>query len=295
MDPEERATEGPFGEWTGYYASNTRPEPLIRVQRIYHRNDPILTGARPGRPPSDYSIAKCMVKAASSGTRWEKAGVPDVKGVWCHEAGGGRLLNIISIKQRYPGHARQAGMVASQVHAGAYLGRYVIVVDDDIDPTKTFDVLWAWPPARIRGFHRYPAALLEWTAGPAYPAGQEGLQLPRHHRRHPALRVDEGFSARGRVDTRAQAEGVRQVAPRDRRIDFGSRFMRKGQELHAPGPFSLRWRRLRDERHHCNSRRSEVKAPKGSGFSSRLRASSSPLRCQSNHARAYQSRMTWGR
>src|SRR2546428_5156288 len=38
----------------------------------------------------------------------EKAGVPDVRGVWCHEAGGGRLLNIISIKQRYPGHARQA-------------------------------------------------------------------------------------------------------------------------------------------------------------------------------------------
>ena len=26
---------------------------------------------------------------------------------------------------------------------GAYLGRYVIVVDDDIDPTNTFDVLWA--------------------------------------------------------------------------------------------------------------------------------------------------------
>ena len=143
MDPDERKTEGPFGEWTGYYASNSRPEPLIRVQRIYHRNNPILTAARPGRPPSDYSLAKCMVKAALIWDQVEKAGVPDIKGVWCNEAGGGRLLNIISIKQRYPGHARQAGMVASQVHAGAYLGRYVIVVDDDIDPTKTFDVLWA--------------------------------------------------------------------------------------------------------------------------------------------------------
>src|SRR5262249_42641957 len=50
---------------------------------------------------------------------------------------------IISIKQRYPGHARQAMLAASQVHAGAYLGRYVIVVDDDIDPTNTFDVIWA--------------------------------------------------------------------------------------------------------------------------------------------------------
>ncbi len=143
MHPGDVKTEGPFGEWTGYYASSTRPEPVIRIENIYHRNNPILCCARPGRPPSDYSLAKCFVKAALIWDQVERAGVPDVKGVWCHEAGGGRLLNIISIKQRYPGHARQAALVASQVHAGAYLGRYVIVVDDDIDPTSTFDVLWA--------------------------------------------------------------------------------------------------------------------------------------------------------
>ncbi len=143
MEPGDVKKEGPFGEWTGYYASSTRPEPVVRVKNIYHRNNPILCCARPGRPPSDYSLAKCLVKSGLSWDQVEKAGVPDVKGVWCHEAGGGRLLNIISIKQRYPGHARQAMLVASQVHAGAYLGRYVIVVDEDIDPTNTFDVLWA--------------------------------------------------------------------------------------------------------------------------------------------------------
>jgi 4-hydroxy-3-polyprenylbenzoate decarboxylase len=143
IHPEDVRAEGPFGEWTGYYASSIRPEPVIRIEHIYHRNNPILCAARPGRPPSDYSLAKCFVKAALIWDQVESAGVPDVKGVWCHEAGGGRLLNIISIKQRYPGHARQAALVASQVHAGAYLGRYVIVVDDDIDPTNTFDVLWA--------------------------------------------------------------------------------------------------------------------------------------------------------
>ena len=64
MDPTDRKTEGPFGEWTGYYASSSRPEPVVRVENVYYRNDPILCCARPGRPPSDYSIAKCMVKAA---------------------------------------------------------------------------------------------------------------------------------------------------------------------------------------------------------------------------------------
>jgi len=29
--------EGPFGEWTGYYASNMRPEPTMKVKRLYHR------------------------------------------------------------------------------------------------------------------------------------------------------------------------------------------------------------------------------------------------------------------
>ena len=141
--PGDVKQEGPFGEWTGYYASAGRPEPVIRVKRIYHRNNPILTCARPSRPPSDYSFSKGVVKSGMIWDELEKAGVPGVQGVWCHEAGGGRMFNIVSIKQAYPGHSRQAALVASQCHAGAYLGRWVIVVDEDIDPSNTFDVLWA--------------------------------------------------------------------------------------------------------------------------------------------------------
>ena len=49
----------------------------------------------------------------------------------------------VSIKQLYGGHAKQAGMVASHCHAGAYCNRWTIVVDDDIDPTNMNDVIWA--------------------------------------------------------------------------------------------------------------------------------------------------------
>ena len=66
-----------------------------------------------------------------------------ISGVWCHEAGAGRLFNVISIKQLYPGHASQAGMLAMNCHAGNYAGRWVVVVDDDIDPSNMFDVIWA--------------------------------------------------------------------------------------------------------------------------------------------------------
>jgi len=53
------------------------------------------------------------------------------------------LLNAVSIEQRYAGHSRQAGHVAAMCRVGAYLGRIVIVVDEDIDVTDINDVMWA--------------------------------------------------------------------------------------------------------------------------------------------------------
>jgi 4-hydroxy-3-polyprenylbenzoate decarboxylase len=69
--------------------------------------------------------------------------VPDVVAAWAHETGTARLLLGISIKQRYPGHATQAGHIAAMCHVGAYTGRYVIVVDDDIDPSNLDELIWA--------------------------------------------------------------------------------------------------------------------------------------------------------
>jgi UbiD family decarboxylase len=134
--PDVQAPEGPFGEWTGYYASAVRQDNVVRVRRVYYRNDPILTMATPMRPPSDYSLSKCVMKSAMIWDQVEKAGLPGVTGVWCHEAGGGRLFNIIAIKQAYAGHAKQAAPLAAGVHAGNYINRFVVVVDDDIDPTR---------------------------------------------------------------------------------------------------------------------------------------------------------------
>jgi UbiD family decarboxylase len=70
-------------------------------------------------------------------------GIPEVKGVWAHEAGGSRLWLTVAIRQLYAGHAKQAGLIASQCHAGAYANRFVVVVDDDIDPADMDKVIWA--------------------------------------------------------------------------------------------------------------------------------------------------------
>jgi len=143
--PGETQEEGPFGEWAGYYANNGLTpvrEPVVHVKTLFHRNDPILTCAQPARPPG-YNFAFCVFRSAMIWDEIEKAGVPDVRGVWCHEIGGSRLFNVVAIKQRYPGHSRQAGMIASQCGSGVYIGRYTVVVDDDIDVTNLGDVIWA--------------------------------------------------------------------------------------------------------------------------------------------------------
>jgi len=143
LHPGDIKADGPFGEWLGYYGTRMEDTPVLRIERIYHRNDPILCVARPGRPPTDYSLSKGMIRAAQLWDRVEKAGLPNVKGVWSLESGIGSLFNVISIKQAYPGHSRQALFLASQSLGGAYNGRFVVVVDEDIDPTSEFDVLWA--------------------------------------------------------------------------------------------------------------------------------------------------------
>ncbi len=159
MIPGETRLEGPFGEFMGYYASEATELPIVRIRRVYWRNDPILTLAIPSRPPENFTFARACVKSAMIWDEVEKAGLPGVAGVWCHEAGAGRLFNVIAIQQLYPGHATQAGMLAANCHAGNYAGRWVVVVDDDIDPSNMFDVVWAMstrcdPPEDIQFIRR---------------------------------------------------------------------------------------------------------------------------------------------
>jgi 4-hydroxy-3-polyprenylbenzoate decarboxylase len=141
--PDRLLPEGPYGEWTGYYSGSEYPIPAIEIERLYFRDDPILLGSPPGKPPHDYSYMRTVVKSAMIHDTLVKTGIPDVRGVWAHECGGGRLLLVVSIKQRYCGHSRQAAYITAQCQPAAYMVRYVIVVDDDIDPMNLEDVMWA--------------------------------------------------------------------------------------------------------------------------------------------------------
>lgn len=142
-NPAETALEGPFGEWTGYYASGSREEPFIKVEAIYFRSNPILLGIPPNRPPYEADRYRQFLKSAMLLNDLRRSGVPGVKGVFCHGVGGCRLLISVAIEQMYEGHATQAAHLASQLPAGAYLGRIVVVTDDDIDVSDLEELMWA--------------------------------------------------------------------------------------------------------------------------------------------------------
>ncbi len=141
--PNDRVEEGPFGEFTGYFAGDRAPRPAIRLKARYHRNNPIILGSLPGKPPFDHSYWRTVLESAAIKDRLRKAGVPDVIKVWRHEAGSCQFWTVVSIRQRYVGHARQAGFIAAMCQEGADMGRYVIVVDEDVDPTDLQEVIWA--------------------------------------------------------------------------------------------------------------------------------------------------------
>lgn len=131
----ELLDEGPFGEFTGYYAAERRPCPVMHVEAVHFRNDPILLGSPPMKPPRFHF--GLPLRAGGIWANLDAAGIIGIAGVWQHVSS---LLTVVSLKQRYAGHAKRAGLIAA---GNAYMGRIVVVVDEDIDPSNLNDVMWA--------------------------------------------------------------------------------------------------------------------------------------------------------
>jgi UbiD family decarboxylase len=138
---EEARDEGPFGEWPGYYSGGSQgtgeAQPVIRIKALYHREQPILHDQTPLWPG-----ASTFGLRFDSGVLWHQliqAGVQDVVGVYSYN----RYFVVVAIKQRMGGHALQTAMAVLGSSSNARNGRYVVIVDEDIDPSNLQEVLWA--------------------------------------------------------------------------------------------------------------------------------------------------------
>jgi len=132
-------TEGPFGEFTGYY-SGTYEHPIFEISAITYRNDAIFQGTYLGRPPTEGHIVGEIPMETLTYVEAKKK-LPELRGVHIME-GTGWIIWVASIKKEYEGQIQRVANVIWTTEVGDY-GKVLIVVDDDINPYDIHDVVWA--------------------------------------------------------------------------------------------------------------------------------------------------------
>ena len=139
------APEGPLGEFTGYYGRERSPQPVIEVKALHYRRAPILTAALMAKYPScEIGAYYAIMRSARILDDLERIGVPGVISAYAHPAAAsGWGIVVVSLQQLYAGHAAQVLALAAQCPAAAYYTKWIIAVDDDVDPTDFNDVMWS--------------------------------------------------------------------------------------------------------------------------------------------------------
>ena len=132
----ETHDEGPFVDAVRTY-DRMRKEPVLVVDRIYHRDDPIFHIIVGGLDehfmfmgmPREPVIYQAVSRA-----------VPHVKAVRLTEGGCAWLHGIVSIRKQHQGDGKNAIMAAFGAHTSM---KQIVIVDEDIDIFDDKDVEWA--------------------------------------------------------------------------------------------------------------------------------------------------------
>jgi UbiD family decarboxylase len=145
LHPGDEEMEGPLGEFTGYYGNERSRQPVIEVKAVHCRKSPIMTAALMANYPScEIGAYYAIMRSARILDDLERIGVPGVVAAYSHPAAAsGWGMVIVSLKQQYAGHAAQVLALTAQCPAAAYYTKWVIAVDDDVDPTDFNQVMWA--------------------------------------------------------------------------------------------------------------------------------------------------------
>ncbi|MCL4371133.1 MAG: UbiD family decarboxylase [Chloroflexi bacterium] len=128
-------------EFPGYVGTAQQHLPILHVTAITHRTNPIyqiLVG------PGEEHVTLTGLPTEASIFRLVEDAMPGfLQNVYCHSCGGGKYVAIMQIKKRLPadeGRQRQAALTA---FTAFYELKHVILVDEDVDPFDSADVMWA--------------------------------------------------------------------------------------------------------------------------------------------------------
>lgn len=138
IDTDELRPEGPFGDHTGHYTP-VEPYPVMHITAVTHRKQPIYATTIVGKPPmEDAYLGKATERFFLHLLRLV---LPEVVDMNMPIEGGFHNVVIVSIRKRYPGHAKKvmAGIWGMML---MMLSKFIIVVDEDVDVQDLHQVLF---------------------------------------------------------------------------------------------------------------------------------------------------------
>jgi 4-hydroxy-3-polyprenylbenzoate decarboxylase len=138
VDSDERRTEGPFGDHTGYYTLEDE-FPVFHITCITHRKKPIYQTTIVGKPPmEDCWMGEAIERIFLPLMQRQ---FPEIVDYHMPFAGVFHNLMIVSIRKNYPGHARKV-MNSIWSLPQAQFTKCIIVVDDDTDVRDLNQISW---------------------------------------------------------------------------------------------------------------------------------------------------------
>ena len=136
----EMALEGPYGDHTGYY--NERDWfPVFTVERITHRRQPIYHSTYTGKPPDEPAVLGVALNEVF--VPLLKRQFPEIVDFYLPPEGCSYRLAVVSMRKQYPGHAKRIMFGLWSVLRQFMYTKFIVVVDEDIDPRQWTEVVWA--------------------------------------------------------------------------------------------------------------------------------------------------------
>ena len=163
IDLNKLVSEGPLGEYTGYYTPAVNA-PVAKILAITHRRNPIFQGLLTGKPVTENHILK-QIPFEASFLNTLKRQFPTVERVSVRASAGVSFYVVIAMRPRFAGEARQVILSAMSSNIRP---KWVVVVDPDIDVHSSTEVEWAMAFRVLP--HRDVFVVDQLPSGPADPA-----------------------------------------------------------------------------------------------------------------------------
>ncbi len=138
--PGDVASEGPFGDHTGYY-NEQASFPVFTIERITHRHRPLYHSTYTGRPPDEPAILAAAMNEMFVPILRKQ--FPEIMDFYLPPEGCSYRMAVVSIRKQYAGHARRVMMGVWSLLRQFMYTKFVVIVDEDIDVRNWQDVIWA--------------------------------------------------------------------------------------------------------------------------------------------------------